>query len=139
MAKSTPKRSLSSRIATFDRIGVLAHILACIGIYGTVAYNVARRTSEIGVRMALGARARQVLWMILRESSSLALVGIAVGLVAAFGFTRFIRTTLYGLQPTDPATFIPAALLLLVIAIAAGYGPARRASRIDPMQAMRHE
>jgi ABC-type antimicrobial peptide transport system permease subunit len=104
-----------------------------------VAYNVARRTSEIGVRMALGARARQVLWMILRESSSLALVGIAVGLAAAFGFTRFIRTTLYGLQPTDPATFIPAALLLLVIAIAAGYGPARRASRIDPMQALRHE
>jgi ABC-type antimicrobial peptide transport system permease subunit len=97
--------------------------LACIGIYGTMAYNVARRTSEIGVRMALGARSRQVLWMILRESSSLALVGIAVGLAAAFGLTRFIHTTLYGLQPTDPATFIPAALLLLVITIAAGYGP----------------
>jgi ABC-type antimicrobial peptide transport system permease subunit len=104
-----------------------------------MAYNVARRTSEIGVRMALGARTRQVLWMILRESSSLAFVGIAVGLAAAFGLTRFIRTMLYGLQPTDPATFIPTALLLLIVAIAAGYGPARRASRIDPMQALRHE
>jgi ABC-type antimicrobial peptide transport system permease subunit len=104
-----------------------------------MAYNVARRTNEISVRMALGARARQVLWMVLRESSSLALFGIAIGLAAAFGLTRFIRTMLYGLQPTDPATFIPAALLLLAIAIAAGYGPARRASRIDPMQALRHE
>jgi ABC-type antimicrobial peptide transport system permease subunit len=89
--------------------------------------------------MALGARTRQVLWMVLRESSSLALFGIAAGLPASFGLTRFVRTTLYGLQPTDPATFIPAALLLLAIAIAAGYGPARRASRTDPMQALRHE
>jgi predicted permease len=119
--------------------GILALILACIGIYGIMAYNVARRTSEIGVRMALGARARQVLWMVLRESSSLALLGIAAGLAAAFGLTRFVRSMLYGLQPTDPATFIPAALLLLAIAIAAGYGPARRASRIDPTQALRHE
>jgi predicted permease len=119
--------------------GILALILACIGIYGIMAYNVARRTSEIGVRMALGARARQVLWMVLRESSSLALFGIAGGLAAAFGLTRFIRSMLYGLQPTDPATFLPAALLLLAIATAAGYGPARRASRIDPMQALRHE
>jgi ABC-type antimicrobial peptide transport system permease subunit len=106
-------------------------ILACIGIYGIMAYNVARRTNEIGVRMALGARAPQVLFMILR--------GIVVGLAAAFGLTRFVRTMLYGLQPTDPATFIPAAVLLLLIAIAAGYGPACRASRIDPMQALRHE
>jgi predicted permease len=119
--------------------GVLALILACIGIYGIMAYNVARRTSEIGVRMALGARTRQVLWMVLRESSSLALFGIAAGLAAAFGLARFIRSMLYGLQPTDPATLIPAALLLLAIAIVAGYGPARRASRIDPMQALRHE
>ena len=73
-------------------VGVLALILACIGIYGIMSYNVARRTSEIGVRMALSSRARQVLFMILRESSSLALVGIAVGLAAAFGLTRFIRT-----------------------------------------------
>ena len=119
--------------------GVLALVLACIGIYGIMAYNVARRTSEIGVRMALGARARQVLWICLRESSSLAVFGIIIGLAAAFGLTRFVRSMLYGLEPTDPATFIPAAVLLLAIAVAAGYGPARRASRIDPMQALRHE
>ena len=135
-ASISEERLFATLTASF---GILALILACIGIYGIMAYNVARRTNEIGVRMALGARARQVLWMILRESSSLALFGIAIGLAAAFGLTRFIRTMLYGLQPTDPATFIPAALLLLTIAIAAGYGPARRASRVDPMQALRHE
>jgi predicted permease len=135
-ATISPERLFATLTAAF---GILALILACIGIYGIMAYNVARRTSEIGVRMALGARTPQVLWMVLRESSSLALFGIAAGLAAAFGLTRFVRNMLYGLQPTDPATFIPAALLLLAIAIAAGYGPARRASRIDPMQALRHE
>jgi predicted permease len=119
--------------------GILALILACIGIYGIMAYNVARRTSEIGIRMALGARARQVLFMILRESSWLALLGIAAGLTAAIALTRFVRTMLYGLKPTDPATLIAATIILLAIAIAAAYGPARRASRIDPMQALRHE
>jgi ABC-type antimicrobial peptide transport system permease subunit len=104
-----------------------------------MAYNVARRTSEIGIRLALGARTRQVLFMILRETSWLAVLGIVAGLAAAFGLTRLVRTMLYRLQPTDPATLILAALLLLVIAIAAGYGPARRASRIDPIQALRHE
>jgi len=119
--------------------GILALILACIGIYGIMAYNVARRTSEIGIRMALGARSRQVLLMILRESSWLAILGVAAGLAAAFALTRFVRTMLYGLRPTDPTTLIAATIILLAIAIAAAYGPARRASRIDPMQALRHE
>jgi predicted permease len=119
--------------------GILALILACIGIYGIMAYDVARRTSEIGIRMALGAHTRQVLLMVLRESSWLAILGVAAGLAAAFGLTRFVRTMLYGLQPTDPTTLIAATLILLAIAIAAAYGPARRASRIDPMQALRHE
>jgi predicted permease len=119
--------------------GILALILACIGIYGIMAYNVARRTSEIGIRMALGARSRQVLLMILRESSWLAILGVAAGLAAAFALTRFVRTMLYGLRPTDPTTLIAATVILLAIAIAAAYGPARRASRIDPMQALRHE
>jgi len=95
----------------------------------------ARRTSEIGVRMALGARTRQVLFMILRESSSLAILGIAAGLIAAIALTRFVGSMLYGLKPSDPTTLIAATLILLAVAIAAAYGPARRASRIDPMQA----
>jgi predicted permease len=119
--------------------GILALILACIGIYGIMAYNVARRTSEIGVRMALGARTRQVLFMILRESSWLAILGIAAGLIAAIALTRFVGSMLYGLKPSDPTTLIAATLILLAVAIAAAYGPARRASRIDPMQALRHE
>jgi predicted permease len=119
--------------------GILALILACIGIYGIMAYNVARRTSEIGVRMALGARARQVLFMILRESSWLAILGVTTGLIAAITLTRFIGSMLYGLKPSDPTTLIGATLILLTIAIAAAYGPARRASRTDPMQALRHE
>jgi predicted permease len=135
-ASMQQERMFASLTAGF---GLLALALACVGIYGIMAYTVSQRTNEIGIRMALGARTRQVLWMILRESSWLALLGIAAGIAAALGLTRFVRTMLYGLQPTDPATFIPAALLLLAIAIAAGYGPARRASRIDPMQALRHE
>jgi predicted permease len=119
--------------------GFLALILACIGIYGIMAYNVARRTNEIGVRMALGARARQVLFMILSESSRLAILGIAIGLAAVFGLTRFIGSMLYGLKPLDPTTLIASNLILLAVAIAAAYGPARRASRTDPMQALRHE
>ena len=104
-----------------------------------MAYNVACRTNEIGVRMALGARTRQVLFMILRESSWLAILGIIGGLIAAVALTRFVGSMLYGLKPSDPATLIAATLILLTVAVAAAYGPARRASRIDPMQALRHE
>jgi predicted permease len=135
-ASISQQRLFATLTASF---GILALILACIGIYGIMAYNVARRTSEIGVRMALGARARQVLFMVLRESSSLAILGIATGLIAATVLTRFVGSMLYGLKPSDPTTLIAATLILLAIAIAAAYGPARRASRIDPMQALRHE
>lgn len=119
--------------------GVLALTLACIGIYGIMAYNVARRTNEIGVRMALGARGGQVLAMVLRESIWMAVIGIAVGLGGAYGLTRFIRSMLFGLKPMDVGTLVGAGVVLFVVAIAAGYGPARRASRIDPMVALRHE
>jgi predicted permease len=119
--------------------GFLALVLACIGIYGIMAYNVARRTNEIGIRMALGAQSKRVLMMVLRESSWLAALGIVAGLAAAFGLTRFVRTMLYGLQPTDITTLISATLVLLAVTLAAAYGPARRASRVDPMQALRHE
>jgi len=119
--------------------GFLALILACIGIYGIMAYTVARRINEIGIRMALGAQAGQILRMVLGEASCLAVFGIAIGLGAALWLTRFLETLLYGLKPSDPATLIGAALLLLATAVAAGWVPAWRASRVQPMEALRHE
>jgi predicted permease len=119
--------------------GVLALILACIGIYGLMAYDVARRTSEIGIRMALGAQASQMLRMILGEASWLAAMGVAAGLGIAFLLARFIRSMLFGLTPTDPLILTGSALLLLVVALLSGWGPARRAARTDPMEALRHE
>jgi predicted permease len=119
--------------------GVLALILASIGIYGIMAYTVSRRTNEIGIRMALGARSTAVLSMVLRETLLLALLGIAAGIAAAAALTRLAASMLYNLKPTDPLTFCSAALLLLVIALAAGFTPARRAATIDPIHALRHE
>jgi predicted permease len=119
--------------------GVLALTLACIGIYGLMAYDVARRTSEIGIRMALGARAPQMLGMVLREASWMAVVGILFGLGGALLLTKYVKSMLYGLTPNDPWVMGGAAALLLLVAVLAGWGPARRASRIDPMKALRHE
>ena len=119
--------------------GLLALTLACIGIYGTMAYNVARRTREIGVRIALGARTQRVLAMVLQESVWMAALGIALGVAAAFALTRFVASMLFGLKPMDPLTMIGAGVVLFTVALAAGYGPARRASRIDPMVALRNE
>ena len=119
--------------------GLLALILASIGIYGIMAYTVARRTGEIGIRMALGARADQVLSMILREASWMAITGVLIGIVVALWLSRFISSMLYGLTPADPLTLVGAAVLLIAIALLAGLGPARRASRIDPIRALRHE
>jgi predicted permease len=119
--------------------GVLALILASIGIYGIMAYTVSRRTNEIGIRMALGARSTAVLAMVLRETLLLALIGIAAGLAAAAALTRLAASLLYNLKPTDPLTFFAAALLLTIVALASGFTPARRAASVDPMQALRHE
>jgi predicted permease len=119
--------------------GLLALILAAVGIYGVMAYAVARRTSEIGVRMALGAQSVQVLGMILREAAFLAAAGFAIGILASVGLTRYIHGMLYGLTPLDPVTLCGAILLLLLVVLAAGWLPARRASRLDPMVALRHE
>jgi len=135
-ATITQERLFAALTSAF---GVLALTLACIGIYGIMAYNVARRTNEIGVRMALGARAGQVLGMVLRESVWMAAIGIAVGLAGAYGLTRFVSAMLFGLKPMDVATLAGAGLILFGVALAAGFGPARRASRIDPMVALRHE
>jgi ABC-type antimicrobial peptide transport system permease subunit len=119
--------------------GILALVLACIGIYGLMAYDVSRRTSEIGIRMALGAQAGQMLRMILAEASWLAIIGVGAGLGAAFLLARFIRSMLYGLTPTDPLILTGAGLLLLAVALLSGWGPARKASHTDPMEALRHE
>jgi predicted permease len=119
--------------------GFLALVLACIGIYGVMAYNVARRTNEIGIRMALGARTGQMLRMVLGETSWLAVVGIGIGLGAALLLTKYVKSMLYGLTPNDPWILGGAGVLLLGVALLAGWGPARRASRVEPMEALRHE
>lgn len=119
--------------------GVLALALACVGIYGIMAYSVAQRTNEIGIRLALGAQPGQVRSMILRESTWLSIAGIAAGVVAACGCTRLIRSMLYGVTPNDPGTLVAGMALLLGIAIAATWIPARRAASVQPMDALRHE
>ena len=119
--------------------GVLALILASVGIYGIMAYRVAQRTSEIGVRLALGATPGQVLTMTLREASWMSAAGIVIGLAAAFALVRVVHTMLYGVAASDPLTFSGAALLLLLVALGASWIPAHRAARIQPMQALRHE
>jgi len=119
--------------------GLLALLLASIGLYGILSYGVASRTKEIGIRMALGARSRAVLSLILREALLLVVVGLAVGVPAVFAATRFASTLLFGLTPTDPLSLIGAALLMFVVALVAGYIPARRATRVDPLIALRYE
>ena len=117
----------------------LALSLACIGLYGVMSYDVARRTHEIGVRRALGAQRRDVVGLVLRETMLLVVIGVITGLSAAMGATRLIASLLYGLTPNDPLTLGLASLLLLAVAALAGYLPARRAARVDPMEALRHE
>jgi len=117
--------------------GALATLLAAIGLYGVMSYAVTRRTREIGIRMALGAERRRVLWLVLKEVAVMSVVGIVGGLAAALWLTRQVQAQLFGLAPTDPATLTVAALLLGLIALAAGYFPARRATTIDPLVSLR--
>ncbi|HEV2426496.1 MAG TPA: ABC transporter permease [Terriglobia bacterium] len=119
--------------------GALAVLLACIGIYGIMAYAVAGRTSEIGIRMALGAGRGSVVWMVLRESLVLVLIGVAIGLPAVMAVAKLIKSLLFGLTPADPWALALASLLMIAIAALAGYIPARRAAGTDPMSALRYE
>lgn len=119
--------------------GVLALALACVGVYGVMAYSVSQRTNEIGIRLALGALPAQVRAMILRESTWLAVMGILVGIGTALALTRIVKSMLYGIQPDDPLTFLSGVVILLAVALAAGWIPARRAASVQPMDALRHE
>ena len=119
--------------------GALALILASIGIYGTLAYSVAGRVTEIGIRMSIGAQRSSVIWLVLRDSTLLIAVGVFVGLPLALGETRWIKSFLFGVPALDPLAIAAAVLLILILASLAAYLPARRAARIDPMRALRHE
>jgi macrolide transport system ATP-binding/permease protein len=119
--------------------GGLALLMACVGLYGTMAYAVARRTGEIGIRMALGATRRRVVWMILREVTTLSVIGLIVGLATAFQTTAFLKSFLFGVKPNDPLAIGVSVAILIACALVAGYLPAFRASRIDPMTALRNE
>jgi predicted permease len=118
---------------------ILALTIACVGLYATMAYAVARRTSEIGLRMALGAGRSLVVWMVLREVCVLAIVGLAIAIPTALVSSRFVESFLFGMSGNDPKAMALSVAILVAAALAAGYGPARRASRIDPMVALRHE
>jgi putative ABC transport system permease protein len=118
---------------------VVALILATVGIYSLISYGVAQRTGEIGVRMALGALPRDILKMVIGQGMLLVLIGIAIGLAAAYGMTRIMSSLLYGVEATDPVIFVSIATLLVVVALSACYLPARKALRVDPMEALRHQ
>jgi predicted permease len=119
--------------------GGLALLLACIGLYGMMAHSVTRRTNEIGIRMALGAERRTIVMMVLRETVRLVIFGLLIGVPVSLVAARFISSQLFGLSASDPRTFIGAAVVLIAVAIAAGYVPARRASRVNPLTALREE
>jgi predicted permease len=132
-----------SREITFAKLctgfAVLALLIACVGLYGTMSYNVTRQAGEIGIRMALGARRGSVVWMVLRRVLLLATVGLAISVPAALSASRLVKSFLFETQPNDPGTLVLAGVVLLSAAILAGYAPARRASRIDPVAALRQE
>ena len=127
---------------TASAFSLFALLLACIGLYGVMSYAVTRRTSEIGIRMALGAQVRDIVWLVMREVLLLVALGIGIGLAAALATTRLASTLfalLFGLAPSDSLTITLATLLLIGVAALAGYIPALRASRVDPLLALRNE
>jgi putative ABC transport system permease protein len=135
-ASIAPRRFNLFLLASFSAAALL---MAIVGIYGVIAYSVTQRTREIGIRMALGARGREVVRMVVVQGMSMALAGIAIGLAAAFALTRLMATLLYGVKPDDPFTFAMVAVMLAVTALLASWAPALRAALVDPLVALRHE
>jgi ABC-type antimicrobial peptide transport system permease subunit len=135
--ESIARQSLIARLSAF--FGVLAVFLACIGIYGLMSYAVLRRTNEIGIRLALGAQAGAVRWLVLRESLVLLGLGLAVGVPVALGSTGVLRNLLFQLSPLDPVAFAISIAVVAAMTVLAAWPPARRATRVDPMVALRCE
>jgi predicted permease len=135
--RSLFQERLIARLSSF--FGALSLLLACVGLYGLLSYEVTQRTREIGIRMALGARPPDVLRIVVRQGVGLSAVGAIIGILVALGATRYLASLLYGVRPFDPPTFLAVALLLSLVALAACYIPARRASRVDPLVALRYE
>jgi ABC-type antimicrobial peptide transport system permease subunit len=137
VARSITNQRLVAQLSAF--FGLLAVFLSCIGIYGLMSYVVSRRTNEIGIRMALGAARADVRWLVMREIVVLVLMGIAIGVPVTFAGNRLVSTMLFGLRGSDPLSLMTSVAALLMVGLLAGYLPARRASRVDPMVALRYE
>jgi predicted permease len=137
VGRSIGNQRLVAQLSTF--FGLLAVFLSCIGIYGVMSYVVTGRTNEIGIRMALGAGRFNMLWMIMRETLILVTSGVVIGVAVALAADRLVSSMLFGIKPADPVTLVSATVALLIVAAIAGYLPARRASLVDPMVALRYE